>query len=387
MREELPISLENEVKLLELAQLIKLARGFRLGIVKCNQPVQRRLLAERLRKMLAGEVNIAEVELKGPVRSLREELRKRLPLTDQRQAIFVYGFEHSIPSEGPAPALEALNFSRELYPREFPYPFVLWLPDYAVTRLAREAPDFWAWRSGVYEFVPEREVMEAVAVLAVYAGETASLPLEAKRERLRILRGLLEDLAELPPGEREERIKGDTLWKAGMVHHELGEYGEARRCYEEALSLFEKLGEEGRVAAVLHQLGMLAQDTGDYAEARRLYQQSLKIAEELGDKGGIAKSLHQLGMLAQGQGDYAEARRLYQESLKIKEELGDKGGVAISCAQLALLEGELGNLDAACELTAKAAGLFKEMGAMHHYERALEQLRKLEARRARSTNE
>ena len=180
------------------------------------------------------------------------------------------------------------------------------------------------------------------------------LPLEAKRERLHILRGLLEDLAELPPGEREERIKGDTLWKEGIVHYELGEYGEARRCYEEALSLFEKLGEEGRVAGVLHQLGMLAQHIGDYAEARRLYQQSLKIAEELRDKSGIASSIGQLGQLAELEGDYATAVRLWATALRIFEELGSPNAEIVR-GWFARLRDELGE-ERFREVLAKAQG-------------------------------
>jgi hypothetical protein len=30
----------------------------------------------------------------------------------------------------------------------------------ALMRVAREAPDFWAWRSGVFEFVPEPDLTE-----------------------------------------------------------------------------------------------------------------------------------------------------------------------------------------------------------------------------------
>ena len=68
-----------------------------------------------------------------------------------KRAIMVFGFEHSVPSEGPAPALDELNQSRDNFPKSFSGPVLIWLPDYALTRLAREAPDFWGWRSGVFE--------------------------------------------------------------------------------------------------------------------------------------------------------------------------------------------------------------------------------------------
>ena len=75
----------------------------------------------------------------------------------------------------------------------------------------------------------------------------------------------------------------------------------------------------------LHQLGILAQNIGDYGEARRLYEESLNIEQGLGDKIGVATTLHNLGALAQVS-DLAEARRLYQESIDIKQELGDISG-------------------------------------------------------------
>ncbi len=131
--------------MLQIASLIRLAEGFRLGFVKCNQPVQCRQMATRLKEMWKGEANIIAVELKEPVSSLRRAVLQALE-TDKsdnagKRAIMVFGFEHSVPSKGPAPALDELNQSRENFPKILSGPFLIWLPDYALTRLAREAPD------------------------------------------------------------------------------------------------------------------------------------------------------------------------------------------------------------------------------------------------------
>jgi len=45
----------------------------------------------------------------------------------------------------------SLQWTRESL-RQFNFPIVLWLPDDVATRLAQQAPDFWSWRSGVFEF-------------------------------------------------------------------------------------------------------------------------------------------------------------------------------------------------------------------------------------------
>ncbi len=36
---------------------------------------------------------------------------------------------------------------------DVPHPILFFLPDYALTRLAKYAPDFWAWRRGVFRFI------------------------------------------------------------------------------------------------------------------------------------------------------------------------------------------------------------------------------------------
>ncbi len=160
------ISPQNRDVLLQIASLVRLAESFRLGFVKCNQPIQSRLMTARLKEMLADEANIIIVELTEPVVSLRRAVLKALELDKQdilgKRAILVLGFERSIPSEGPAPALDELNQSRENFPKSFSGPVLIWLPDYALTRLAREAPDFWGWRSGVFEFSPELKIIAAV---------------------------------------------------------------------------------------------------------------------------------------------------------------------------------------------------------------------------------
>ena len=76
------------------------------------------------------------------------------------------------------------------------------------------------------------------------------------------------------------------------------------------------------MATTYHQLGILAQARGDYDTAHTLYQQALAIFEELGDRAGMATTYHQLGILAQDQGD-SPSRILYflERSLECAESI------------------------------------------------------------------
>lgn len=48
----------------------------------------------------------------------------------------------------------SLQWTREAL-REFEFPVVIWLSDPVATEVARQAEDFWSWRSGVFEFEAE----------------------------------------------------------------------------------------------------------------------------------------------------------------------------------------------------------------------------------------
>jgi len=360
------ISPQNNDILLQIASLIRLAEGFRLGFVKCNQPVQCRQMAVRLKEMLAGEAKIIDVDLSEPVSSLRRAILKKLEAEksscESKQVIMVFGFEHSVPSKGPAPVLDELNQSREIFPKDVSGPLLIWLPDYALTRLAREAPDFWGWRSGVFEFVPDLRLMSIIEKMAAQDAEASNLGLNEKRERVAALEGLIRDYKELQHGERVGRGQAAVLHRSGNIHHQLGEYEEAKRLYEESLKINQELGDKSGMAATLHQMGNMAYGTGDIGEASRLYEESLKINQELGDKSGVAKALHQMGSMAYDTGDIGEASRQYEESLKINQELGDRSGVAKTLHQMGNMAYDTGDIGEAGRLYEESLKINQELG-------------------------
>ncbi|MDP2935148.1 MAG: tetratricopeptide repeat protein, partial [Dehalococcoidia bacterium] len=325
---EIEPSPENQEELLGLIRLIEYSQGFTLAFARCNQVPLRQETAARLREALASmDIGVVEVGLSGPVLNLREVIVEQLSASPSRErlAVMVVGLEHSIPSDEVAPpVLGVMNMGRELYRRDIPYPLVLWLPEYAVSAVARVAPDFWHWRSGVFQFNTPANVLESLTERAVYDSDSANLTMARKKERIYILERLLEDYYEVRgQGLWKQRRRAELLRSLADVHYELGHYGEARRLYQESQEIQKDLGDRAGIAATLHQLAMVSQGQGDLAEARRLYQESLEIDRELGNRAGIASSLHNLGALAQGQGDLAEARRLYQESLEMKKGLGN----------------------------------------------------------------
>jgi tetratricopeptide (TPR) repeat protein len=69
-----------------------------------------------------------------------------------------------------------------------------------------------------------------------------------------------------------------------------------------------------RSAAWIRELGKIAQVRADYGEAERCYQQALDIFAAVGDQSGVSRVYHSLGILAQAQGEYARAELRYQQA-------------------------------------------------------------------------
>jgi tetratricopeptide (TPR) repeat protein len=415
----------EDVTVRRLVRAVDYAEDFWLGFAKSNTLAQRRRLAALCKDLLeALKIRVVEIELSEPVTDLLPVLRERLAQEHNARdgdtptggasskegcgklAIFVHGLEHSIPSrEAYPPLLSSLNLNRELFRQQVPHPLLLWLPDYALTALARKSPDFWAWRSGLYEFAPEREVaeqsLEVIGKQSPYMIE--SLSGQAKRERLVMLKGLLDDYRELGDGSHEQEAMAHILNQIGMVHGMLGELieaeqafvnsakifrklnndagesivahnlgrimqvqgnlEEARRLYDESLEIKKRLGKQSGVAITLHQLAMLAHRAGDLEEARRLYDESLEIAKRLGKQSGVAMTLHQLAMLAEDQGEIEEARRLYDESIKIEKRLGNQSGVAITLHNLGILAEDEGDKMEAARLFRESLNILERLGS------------------------
>jgi predicted ATPase/DNA-binding CsgD family transcriptional regulator len=131
--------------------------------------------------------------------------------------------------------------------------------------------------------------------------------------------------------------RAKALNGAAVLAYQEGQYDDARPLAEEALALWEVLGDGRNAAAALTILGNVARDLGDAAGARAHSEASLALRRTAADRWGEALELNNLGLVALQEGDLPLAERLFAESLAIKEAIGDHGGVAFSLASLGAL--------------------------------------------------
>ena len=254
--------------------------------------------------------------------------------------------------------------------RDFKFPIVIWLTSEIATSLAQQAPDFWSWRGGTFEF--SQSISAAIKGLPT----THTLSNQEEYTQRNIIKSDPKDLQkqidELLSQDPDSPLLASLYFSLGDAYKENIQYNQAEFAYHKALDLYEQqLGaNHPDVATTLNYLALLYASQGKYSEAEPLCQRALSIREcELGaDHPDVATSLNNLAELYREQGKYSNAKPLYLRSLEIREnKLGaDHPDTAVSLNNLALLYYFQGNYSEAENLYIRSLTIMeRQLGKEH----------------------
>jgi predicted ATPase/DNA-binding SARP family transcriptional activator/DNA-binding CsgD family transcriptional regulator len=157
--------------------------------------------------------------------------------------------------------------------------------------------------------------------------------------------------------ERAEALNG-----LGEISRTLLDLGRAQMCHEEALALYERLGDPQGVAKTIYLLGLVAQYRGEAARAAALFEESMTAARQSGNQALIPGILSALGWLAADEGDFERAQRMWGEALAAHRKRGDILGISFMLEQLGYSELAQGNMERATPLLEEALALSRDVG-------------------------
>jgi predicted ATPase/DNA-binding SARP family transcriptional activator len=152
------------------------------------------------------------------------------------------------------------------------------------------------------------------------------------------------------------------LYHLGDMTRMMGDYDEAKRLLKESIVVCKRIGERRKLARALNMMGIVTATQGGYSNASQLFQASIDRLKEIDDLWGIAKALNNLGIITYYYEQYSEANFLYQESLQINQEIGDRHGVGISLNNLGLIAHEEGDYPEAIRLHQESLEIFSNIG-------------------------
>ena len=151
--------------------------------------------------------------------------------------------------------------------------------------------------------------------------QTAAAHAEAARE-------LFETIGDLDGS-------ADALRALAGMYHNNGDDARAERVYREALTLYEKVGNEPGRARTLANLRLVLTSLTNYAEARTTIGEALELARKLREERLEVWILGVLGNLAHQQHDYVAAAEYYRTCVALSREVGDKPALCTALNHLA----------------------------------------------------
>src|SRR5208282_3044188 len=134
----------------------------------------------------------------------------------------------------------------------------------------------------------------------------------------------------------------------GIILYDKGDFAGARSAFEQALNIFQEIGDgiESGHAAV--SLGNVYYDQGKLEEAKRYYEQALRIHQDIGAApGNIGSDVGSIANVMDNLGDLAGAIRMLEQSLQGFREGGDQRGESTTLSNLAGILVERGELSQA----------------------------------------
>lgn len=232
----------NAAVLQKLVAFTTLSQNFTLGFVISPSPQETDWCIDFLRRHPdCQELDFVVLDFPDPnLRFLLEPIRQALPSTQtgaKQRVLILRGLEQAIGVLEPYPPLLVnLNFSRDSYRRQMPYPVLLMLPDYGVTRLARFAPDFWAWKSAEFRLEVVRPA-ELPSLMIAVSPELATTQrfTPVSQERFDLLQELLQEYNGCT------LTRADLLKQLGQAHLSQAKFGQAKSSLLEALQIYENV--------------------------------------------------------------------------------------------------------------------------------------------------
>jgi tetratricopeptide (TPR) repeat protein len=301
----------TEHELRRLKVLIEDTDSFVLCFVLHRDDREQRVWASELKKRLSRpveELSLTTREL-NPVKLLAE-----LP-NEPRKVIF-FKFLGSTQAENELSDFDKFagyaNIQREAF-ETIPHAAVFWLREELLVRLMKQAPDFWAWRSGVFDVRGEVEQKAFDRELE----ELSAYDKELLEEQVALYRDILRTQQQQPEPDLEYIVR--TQLRLFDALEKLGHFGESLNLANQTLTVAEKLGNEGLQADALGQVGTAQRHLGDFEKSRETLQTHLKMRLGLDNQHSIAFALNQLALTLHDMGEDEEAQHLYRETMRIYE--------------------------------------------------------------------
>lgn len=170
-------------------------------------------------------------------------------------------------------------------------------------------------------------------------------------------------LLALPGAEPRNRVRGWALTWAGELSDHCGQDPTVGlRLIEEALAIFEELGDVAGMLRTNNAMSFVDLMMHDYRAAQDKIQRAVDLARRIGQPSAIAGAVSNLADVIKAQGNVTSARALYEESVELFQQSGDENGADWVRTHQADLELEAGDVERARRMYTEVLARFRARG-------------------------
>ena len=151
-----------------------------------------------------------------------------------------------------------------------------------------------------------------------------------------------------------DRAEADQWLRVGSLQQREGAYGKAIRSWRNALSLYERIGDNDGVGLALDFIGLAYGNLGDFYEAEHALRRRLGVAQSQRDFLGQVYGLNNLGTILLQSGYLPAAESSFSEALRIARSVDHLEGEGLSLSNLGLIAAGRGDYAEAVKLYEQA---------------------------------
>lgn len=280
---EAELSTDPEEEYEDLIRALKRTKGFSLLFIRCSHVQGKQLITRTSEDIPKKTIKVLKLEeLEQPSDNLFNTIEEYINYR-KINILFITGIEKSLEpyirpgygGQGNYYKLDTvprilgyLNLQRERFRDKFNICFVFILPLFALKYFIHRAPDFFDWRSGVFEFPRNRELLEQESLRIIEEGyyqKYFRLTFEEKRQKILEIQELLE--------EKHQTLdcKADLLFEVGNLLYTSDEYEAAIASYEQALEI------KPYDYKAWYKYGVILHRLGRYKEAANIYNKAIEL--------------------------------------------------------------------------------------------------------------
>jgi CHAT domain-containing protein/Flp pilus assembly protein TadD len=153
-----------------------------------------------------------------------------------------------------------------------------------------------------------------------------------------------------------------TLLNIGRIYDDVGEKQKALQFYNQALPILRAVRNTGGEATALNNIGLIYDDLGEKQKALEFYNQALSLSSELKDRRREATTLNNIGSVYSDLGEKQKALQFYEQALPLRRAVGDKGGEAATLNNIGRIYSEYsGKKQEALQQFDQALSLYREV--------------------------